>query len=80
MVCHWLSGLMYRRAGFTAGGKFQFEPAMLAPGFDGQEDKWFVVNGGVSDMTELPGGPNASINLFAQAAIDRIFLRITESA
>jgi len=33
---------MRRHAGFTAGGRFQFEPA-LARGFDGQEDKWFVV-------------------------------------
>jgi hypothetical protein len=70
---------MRRRAGFTAGGKFQLEPAMLAPGFDGQEVKWFVVNGGMSDMTELSGVPTASFNLFAQTAIDRVLSRITES-
>jgi hypothetical protein len=71
---------MRRQAGFTAGGRFQFEAAMLARGFDGQEDVWFVVKGGMSDMTNFRGGLNACVNSFGQNAFAWIHSRITEFA
>jgi len=71
---------MRRQAGLAAGGKFQFEAATLARGFEGQEDCRFVVNGGMSDIMKFPGGLNACVNSFAQNAFDWILPRITEFA
>jgi hypothetical protein len=80
IICHWFSGLPRRRAGLAAGGRFQFEPAMLARGFEGQEDEWLVDNGGLSGMANIPRGLNACVNSFAQQASDWILPRITEFA
>jgi hypothetical protein len=59
-----------------AVGYFGFEPVMLARGRDRQADKWFAVSGGMSDMTGLPEGRDARVNLFTQVEVDRILPRI----
>jgi len=65
------------RAGCFAVGNFGFEPVMLARGRDRQADKWFAINGGMSDTTGLPEGRDARVSLFTQIEVDRILPRIT---
>jgi hypothetical protein len=77
MCCCWSSGLTGCRADGFAVGNFGLTPAMLARGQDRQADAWFIIDGGMSDVTGLPEGEHARVDLVAQVGVDRILPRIT---
>ncbi|MBR1197552.1 hypothetical protein JQ634_12840 [Bradyrhizobium sp. AUGA SZCCT0240] len=80
--CDWLwvaFGIDDFGANCLAVGNFGFAFPARARGPDRGADEWFVLNGGRPEMTSLPQGRDARVNLFVRIAVDRIFPRITET-